>query len=421
MNHLDEIKKEAEFCAHCVTKPCQVGCPLNNDTTGFIWLIREGKYKEAFELLSNTTVLPAVCGRICPHEKQCQGMCVKRVSYRPVSIGMMEAFIGDMALQNHWQFSDSSIHHNARIAVIGAGPAGLTCAAFLKRNGYSVTIFERHNYLGGLLRHGIPEFRLPKKLLDSAIQAILDLGIEVQYDKSIGTDFMLEDLIHQYDAVFLGFGANLSSKMNIPGEELPGVYGGNELLENGNYPDYTSKTVVVSGGGNVAMDVSRTILRLGAKKVYVVYRRSEKESPAEKKELEDARKEGIEFLFQTNILQIDGKDSVQRVELIRTELKNVEGDSRPSPVNIEGSNYFLDCDYVVMAVGSHPEEDIVASLSLKRDRRGRIQIDDAGHTSNEKVFAGGDLAGSPGTVAFAARAGRNAAYAIIDYLGGMKK
>ena len=411
----EEIKAKTLECLSCVTKPCQVGCPLNNDITGFIKLAREGKYKEAYHLLLETTVLPSVCGRICPHEKQCQGMCVKKVSFESVKIGDIEAFIGDIALKNNWSISSLPLK-NKKVAVVGGGPSGLTCAAFLRRNGVDVTIYERHNYLGGLLYYGIPDFRLDKTLLRKVIDKILELGINVKLNQSIGKDFSLEDLEKEYDAVFLGFGANLSSKMNIPGEDLNGVIGGNELLESNNHPDYTGKTVVVSGGGNVAMDVSRTIKKASAKKVYVIYRRSEKEAPAEANEIKEAKEEGIEFLFQNNILGIYGDKKVEKIEVIKTELVKKEGDDRLSPVNIEGSNYYLSCDYVVMAIGSHPEESIVNSLGLELDKRGRILIDKDGHTSKEKVFAGGDLAGTKGTVAFASRAGRDAAYAIMKYL-----
>ena len=378
-------------------------------------MAREGKYEEAYHLLLETTVLPSVCGRICPHEKQCQGMCVKKVSFESVKIGDIEAFIGDMALENNWSISSLPLK-NKKVAVVGGGPSGLTCAAFLRRNGYDVTIYERHNYLGGLLYHGIPKFRLDKTILRKVIDKILELGINVKLNQSIGKDFSLEDLESEYDALFLGFGANLSSKMNIPGEDLEGVIGGNELLESNNHPDYTGKTVVVSGGGNVAMDVSRTIKKASAKKVYVIYRRSEKEAPALENEIRETKDEGVEFLFQTNILGIYGEKNVERIEVIKTELVKKEGDDRLSPVNIEGSNYYLSCDYVVMAIGSHPENDIVNNLGLELDKRGRILIDKDGHTSKEKVFAGGDLTGTKGTVAFAARAGRDAAYAIMKYL-----
>ena len=411
----EEIKSKSLECLSCIIKPCQAGCPLNNDTAGFIRLVQESKYREAYNLLLETTVLSSVCGRICPHEKQCQGMCVKKNLYGSVKIGDIEAFVGDMALENNWSIKCLPLK-NKSVAVVGGGPSGLCCAAFLRRNGYNVTIYERHSYLGGLLYHGIPEFRLDKTLLCKVIDKILELGINVKLNQSIGKDFSLEDLEDEYDAVFLGFGANLSNKMNIPGEGLNGVYGGNELLESNNHPNYEGKVVVVNGGGNVAIDVARTIKRKNAKKVYVIYRRSEKEAPAEAKEIREAKDEGVEFLFQNNIIGIYGNDRVEKVEVIRTELVKKDNDDRLSPVNIEGSNYYLSCDYVIMVIGSHPECDIVSSLGLELDKKGRILIDKDGRTSKEKVFAGGNLAGTTSTVAFASRAGRDAAYTIINYL-----
>ena len=414
---MTNIIGKAEECLECVRKPCQLGCPLNNDIRGFIKLVKEEKYREAYQLLSETTVIPSICGRVCPKSKQCEGKCVKgRIKdSNAVEIGKIEAFIGDMALKNNWAISSLPLK-NKRVAVVGGGPSGLTCAAFLRGNGYNVTIYERHDYLGGLLYHGIPEFRLDKTLLEKVIDKILELGIDVKLNQSIGKDFDLEDLETEYDAVFLGFGANLSSKMNIPGEDLDGVYGGNELLESNNHSDYEGKVVVVSGCGNVAMDVARTIKRKGASRVYVIYRRSDVEAPAEEKEIKEAKEDGIEFLFQNNIIGIYGEKSVEKIEVIKTELVKKDDDDRLSPVNIEGSNYYLSCDYVVMAIGSHPESSVVNSLGLELDKRGRILIDKDGHTSKEKVFAGGDLAGTTSTVAFASRAGRDAAYAIIKYL-----
>ena len=410
-----EIKSKSLECLSCIIKPCQAGCPLNNDTAGFIRLVQESKYKEAYDILLKTTVLPSVCGRVCPHEKQCQGSCVKKNLSFSVKIGDIEAFIGDVALENNWSISSLPLN-NKKVAIVGGGPSGLTCAAFLRRNGYNVTIYEKHNYLGGLLYHGIPEFRLDKTLLRKVIDNILELGIDVKFNQSLGKDFSLDDLKREYDAVFLGFGANISNKMNIIGEDLNGVYGGNELLELNNHPNYEGKVVVVNGGGNVAIDVARTIKKANAKKVYVIYRRSEKEALALEKEIRVAKIEGIEFLFQNNIIGIYGEKSVDKIEVIRTKLVKKDGDNRLSFVNIEGSNYYLSCDYVVMAIGSHPESSIVNNLGLELDGRGRILIDKEGHTSKEKIFAGGDLAGTPSTVAFAARAGRDAAYAIMKYL-----
>ncbi len=417
INKNQEILEKANYCASCIKKPCRVGCPLNNDITGFIKLMKEEKYKEAYELLTETTVLSAVCGKICPHQKQCQGSCVKRIAFTPVEIGELESFIGDLSVENGWKITDKKIEKiNKKVAVIGGGPAGLTCAAFLAKNGVDVTIYEKHDYLGGILEHGIPDFRLDKNLLKNVIDKILDLGVEVKLNQELGKDFEIEQIEKEYDAIFLGIGANISSKMRIEGEELEGVYGGNELLENKMHPDYHGKTIVVSGGGNVAMDVSRTVKRMGAERVIVVYRRSENEMPAEKKEIEEAKEEGIEFLFQNNILRIIGENKVEKIECIKTELVQKDGENRLSPVNIEGSNYYIDVDYVMMAVGSKAEESILKKLGLDLDNRGKIKIDENGQTSNKKIFAGGDLVGSIGTVAWASRDGRNAAYSILEFL-----
>lgn len=414
---MDTITNKANYCIGCLKKHCQTGCPLNNDTTGFIKLIKEEKYEEAFYLLSNTTVLSSICGRICPHKKQCEGKCIRGIKGNPVEIGLLESYIGDMALDNNWNYSKSTENLSKNVAVIGSGPAGLTCAAFLKRAGVNVTIYEKHNYLGGLLRHGIPDFRLPKDILDKNIEKILSLGIDVKLNQELGKNLSLTELESQYDAIFIAIGANISTNMNISGETLKGVYGGNELLEYQNYPDLTNKIVIVNGGGNVAMDVARTINKLGAK-VKIVYRRSENEMPAELKEIKEAKEEGIEFLFQNNILKIIGANKVERIECIKTELIKEDNSSRLKPVNIPNTNYYIDCDYVIMAIGSKPEENIVSSLDLELDNQNRIITNDLNQTSNPKIFAGGDISGTKSTVAFASRSGINAAKNIIKYLKG---
>ena len=414
MINMDKVIKCRSNCESCVIKPCQVGCPLNNDITEFIKYVKKDDYKSAYYSLCNTTVLQSLCGRICPHQSQCQGMCVKGISYEPVQIGYLESVVGDMSIENNWPLPKSNTKLDKKVLVIGGGPSGLTCAAFLARNGVDVTIYEKYDYLGGLLKHGIPAFRLDKTLLKTWTDKILELGIKVRYNMELGKNFNISDVEREYDAIYIGIGANISTKMNIDGEHLDGVYGGNELLEHNNHPDYTDKVVAVSGGGNVAMDVSRTIKRMGAKEVYVIYRRSENEMPAEKIEIEEAKEEGIKFLYQTNILKIIGNKHVEKIECIKTELVQKEGESRLSPVNIEGSNYLLDVDYVMMAIGSKPEENILNNLDLEMNSKGRIKIDRNGKTSNKKIFSGGDVAGSKGTVAYAARAGRDAAYAILE-------
>lgn len=242
-------KNIVKDCLGCKVKPCQKGCPLSNDITGFIQLVKEEKYKEAYELSCQTTVLQSICGRICPHTKQCQGSCVRRIKFESIEIGKVEAFLGDLAIKNNWKIPKFTDENNGKkVAVIGGGPAGLTCGAFLARNGFDVTIYEKHSSLGGIIEHGIPEFRLERKILEDAINKILELGIKVEYNKELGKDFSIEDLEEKYDAIFLSFGKNISSKMGIDGEDLNGVYGGNELLEYKNYPDFKDKNVAIIGG-----------------------------------------------------------------------------------------------------------------------------------------------------------------------------
>lgn len=404
-------------CLSCKVKPCQKGCPLSNDITGFIQLVKEEKYKEAYELSCKTTVLQSICGRICPHAKQCQGSCVRRIKFTPIEIGKVEAFLGDMAIKNNWQIPKfTDIKKGKKVAVVGGGPAGLTCSAFLARNGIDVTIYEKSEALGGIIEHGIPEFRLDRKVLENTVEKILDLGINVEYKKELGKNFKIEDLENKYDAIFLSFGKNNSSKMGIEGEDKNEVLGGNELLEKKQFPEFKEKKVAIIGGGNVAMDTSRTVKKLGADKVVVIYRRSEEEMPAEKIEIQEAKEDGIEFLFQTNILKVLGNEKVEKIECIKTELVQKGGETRKSPVNIENSNFIMDIDYVIMAVGSEIDKSLIKDIDIKTTQRGTIEVDEDYKTSREKVFAGGDLAGAKGTVAWAARAGRDAADAIIEYL-----
>jgi len=414
---MNEIQEKANYCLNCPVKPCSnKGCPLKNNIPGFIKAIKEEDYKKAYEILSETTVLEAVCGRICPHTKQCEGSCVRGIKSNAVSIGEMEAFIGDIAIKENYKIAEINVKNKyKKIAIVGGGPAGLTAAAFLLKNGYSVTIYEKYDYLGGLLIHGIPEFRLPKEIVKNTIQKIIDLGLKVKYKQELGKEFSLEELEKEYDAIFLAFGANITTKMGVEGENLQGVYGGNQLLEYQDHPNYTNKKVAIIGGGNVAMDCARTIKRLGAKEVKVIYRRAEEQMPAEVKEIQEAKEEGIEFLFQNNIVKILGNNSVEEVELIKTELVQKEGETRMVPINIPNSNYKIDIDYIIMALGSEPEE-FVKDLGLELNKWGRIQVDEKNRTSNPKIFAGGDIAGAKGTVAWAARSGRDAAYSIMEYL-----
>ena len=417
---MEKINEKANYCLNCKVKPCSIkGCPLGNQIPHFIEQVKQENYQEAYNILAETTVLQGVCGRICPHKKQCQGSCVRGIKGEPVSIGELEAFTFDImsdkdeSLLNCYKEEMQNNRTNKKVAVIGGGPAGLTASAFLAKKGIQVTIYEKYDYLGGLLVHGIPEFRLPKEIVQKTVNKILKLGIEVKYQQQLGKNLFLKELEQQYDAILLSIGANRSSKMGVEGEDLEGVIGGNELLEYKAHPDYTEKTVAIIGGGNVAMDCARTIKRMGAKNVKIIYRRAREQMPAEDKEVEEAREEGIEFLFQNNIAKIIGKDKVEKVELIKTELVQKENDTRLVPVNIEGSNYEIGIDYIVMALGAKVEP-YVKELGLKTNSWGNIEVNEQYQTSNPKIYASGDLAGTKGTVAWASYSGREAAKYIIE-------
>lgn len=416
---MEEINEKVSYCLNCKVKPCSTkGCPLGNQIPQFIEQIKQGKVSKAYEILSETTVLQGVCGRICPHQKQCQGSCVRGIKQEPVSIGDLEAYTFDTLAKDEnsllkcYQKEMNENKKNKKVAVIGGGPAGLTASAFLAKNGMQVTIYEKYNYLGGLLIHGIPEFRLPKEVVQKTVDKILRLGIEVKYERQLGKNLFLKELEEKYDAIFLSIGANQSSKMGVEGEDLEGVYGGNELLEYKLHPDYKGKVVAIIGGGNVAMDCARTVKKLGAKEVKVIYRRGREQMPAEDKEVEEAIKEGIDFLFQNNIVKIKGKDKVEKIELVKTKLVPKENDTRLVPVNIEGSNEEIKADYIIMALGSKVEA-YVKELGLKTNSWGNIEINENYQTSHSKIYAGGDLAGVKGTVAWAAYSGREAAINIV--------
>ena len=406
----EEIKKKAEYCLNCKTKPCRSGCPLQNNIPDFIKQVKEEKYEEAFKVLQDTTIFESICGRICPQKSQCEGNFVRGIKGDSVHIGELETFVGDYALKNIDLSIIKAGEDSKKVAIIGSGPSGLACSYYLSSRGFKVSIYEKHSKLGGILRYGIPEFRLEKEILDKWLDKyILNKNVEVFTNVELGKDIILEDLKKDYDAVILAFGANVSNKMNVEGEEKEFVLGGNELLEYRNMPDFKDKKVAIIGGGNVAMDTARTIKKLGAKDVTVVYRRAEKQMPAERKELEEAKEEGIEFLFQTNMIKVlDNK-----IECVKTELIKKEGETREYPVNIEGSNFFIDIDFVVLAVGSSTNKDVIDKLGLETSKWGYIKVDESYKTLDEKIYAVGDLAGTKQTVAWAARSGFECAKSIF--------
>ncbi len=420
-------KEKIEYCLNCKNPQCRTGCPLSNHIPDFIEQLKLENYEKAYEILCETTVLPAICGRICPHQKQCQGKCIRGIKGEPVSIGELEAFVGDWALNNKDALKNVYIKqgmelktNGKNVAVIGGGPAGLTASAFLRKKGFNVTIYEKQPDLGGILKRGIPQFRLDKQIVEKTIAQILNLGINVECEKELGKNLELSELENKYDAIFLSIGANIPRKMVIEGEELEGVFGGNTLLEKGEHPDYHGKKVAIIGGGNVAMDCARTIKRLGAEQVVVIYRRSRAEMPAEDKEIEESIKEGIEFLFLTNITKVLGNGKVENIECIKAKLVEKEGETRKVPVYIENSNYIIPMDYVVMAVGGKADKEMLENEGIALTNKKYVEVDENGKTSHEKVFAGGDVAGQNSTVAWAARDGREIANRIAEYLNAQQ-
>lgn len=397
---MSKFKDLVNYCLNCTVKPCRKGCPLENDIPKFIKLAKDGDFLEAFSVLGETTVLSSICGRICPFDRQCEGNCVRRLKGEPVQIGKIEAIIGDKAIQEGYPiFRNMKEINGKKIAIVGAGPSGLTCAAFLKKLGYSVTIYEKYDYLGGIISHGIPDFRLDKDITLKNLNRIVDLGIEVKYNFELGKNITLKELKKEYDAVFLAFGANVSNMPQIKGKNLSNVYGANELLESKKALDLKNKNVIVVGGGDVAMDMARTAKRWGGN-VLVVYRRDENKMKADINQINLAKEENVEFLFNTNVKQIIKKENISKAYLVTND----------------GFKFIYPCDYVFFAIGSKPNEKINKKLGLKLDVDGYIKTDKKQMTSMKGVFAGGDLTGTERTVAHAARSGREAAYNIDLYL-----
>ena len=422
---------EAKRCLNCKNKPCVLGCPVAVDIPAFISLVAEGKFEEAYEVISRTSSLPAVCGRVCPQETQCEGKCTRGIKGEPVGIGRLERFVAD------WHMAHSSAapvrpqSNGHKVAVVGSGPAGLTCAGDLARLGYDVTVFEALHVAGGVLVYGIPEFRLPKEIVRKEVDGLRALGVKIETDSVIGRVLTIDELKNEYgfEAVFLGTGAGLPRFMGIRGEGAKGVFSANEYLTRTNLmkayepdsetPILHAKKIAVVGGGNVAMDAARCAKRLGAETVYIVYRRSEAELPARREEVEHAKEEEIVFKLLTNPVEIltDADDNVDGLRCIRMELGEPDASGRRRPVEVAGSEFDMEVDCVIMALGTSPNPLLKQTTAgLETQRRGEIVADENGRTSLEGVYAGGDAVTGAATVILAMGAGKTAAKAIDEYI-----
>ncbi len=423
---------EARRCLNCKNKPCISGCPVQIHIPEFIAKVAEGDFEGAYDVIYKSSTLPAVCGRVCPQERQCERNCVRGIKGEPVAIGRLERFVADWHIKNG---SDDAVYNiepkGKKVAIIGSGPSGLTCAGDLAKLGYSVTIYEALHIAGGVLVYGIPEFRLPKEIVRKEIENLKKLGVKVVTNVVIGKTLTIDELFEMgFEAVFIGSGAGLPRFMNIPGENLNGVYSANEFLtrtnlmkayrEDSQTPIMKAKKVAVVGGGNVAMDAARCAKRLGAEEAYIVYRRSMDEMPARKEEVEHAEEEGIVFLTLNNPTEIIGDENnfVKGMKCIKMELGEPDESGRGKPVEIKDSEYVLDVDAVVMSIGTSPNPLIRSTTEgLDTDRRGCIIVkDDSGLTSRQGVYAGGDAVTGAATVILAMGAGKASAKAIDEYL-----
>ncbi len=424
--------EEAQRCLHCKHKPCVGGCPVNVPIPEFIEKVAEGDFDAAYEVITRENALPAICGRVCPQEDQCEGRCVRGIKGEPVGIGRMERFVADYHMTKGDTFEPVIEKNGIKVAVIGCGPSGITCAGELARRGYEVTVFEALHKPGGVLVYGIPEFRLPKSLVAKEIESVEKLGVKIDTNVIVGKSITVDELMNDgYKAVFIGSGAGLPKFLNIPGENLLGVYSANEFLTRVNLmksfkfpevptPVKVGKRVAVVGAGNVAMDAARTAKRLGADEVYIVYRRSEAECPARLEEVHHAKEEGIIFKFLNNPSKILGDENgyVTGIEVVEQELGEPDASGRRRPVPIEGSNYVIDVDSVIISVGTSPNPLLRATTpGLDTQSWGGIIVDEATmESSKEYVYAGGDAVTGAATVILAMGAGKTAAAAIDEKL-----
>ncbi len=433
---VEQAVDEAQRCLQCKHKPCVSGCPVGVDIPAFVHAVAQGDFAEAYAVITRTSSLPAVCGRVCPQETQCESRCVRGKNGEPVAIGRLERFVADWYAEHGDEAEVSRPATNgSRAAVIGSGPAGLACAGDLVKMGYEVTLYEALHVAGGVLVYGIPEFRLPKAIVRREIDHLRRLGVRIETDTVIGRTLTVDELMNEggYDAVFIGTGAGLPRFMGIPGENLNGVYSANEFLtrvnlmkayqENSATPIRRGKRVVVVGGGNVAMDAARSAMRLGADEVTVVYRRSMEELPARAEEVEHAKEEGISFRLLTNPVAIygDGEGSVTGVCCVEMELGEPDASGRRRPVEKADSRFTIEADCVIMAIGTSPNPLIKATTAdLDTQRWGGIVADERGATSRDGVFAGGDAVTGAATVILAMGAGKTAAAAMDEYIKNKK-
>ena len=425
----EQAVDEAKRCLNCKNKPCVGGCPVKNYIPEFIAKVAEGAFEEAYEIISRSSSLPAVCGRVCPQESQCEQKCVRGIKGEPVAIGRLERFVADWHNANSTEKAVAPKSNGHKVAVVGSGPSGLACAGDLAKKGYDVTVFEALHTPGGVLVYGIPEFRLPKAIVKKEIETLKELGVKIETNVIIGKTISVDSLMSEYgfESVFIGSGAGLPKFMNIKGENLNGVYSANEFLtrvnlmkayrEDSSTPIQRGKKVVVVGGGNVAMDAARSAKRLGAD-VSIVYRRTEAELPARHEEVEHAKEEGIVFKILTNPVEIKGADGwVSGIVCQRMELSEPDESGRARPVAVEGSEFEIEADSVIMAIGTSPNPLIKSTTKgLETERWGGIIADENGLTSREGVYAGGDAVTGAATVILAMGAGKTAAAAIDEYI-----
>ena len=427
---------EAKRCLNCKNSLCRTGCPVSVRIPEFIAKVAEGDFDAAYDIITSTNSLPAVCGRVCPQEKQCESKCVRGIKGESVGIGRLERFVADYHMAKEDKPAVTVPESNGhKIAVIGSGPAGLTCAGDLRKMGYDVTIFEAFHKAGGVLVYGIPQFRLPKEIVAAEIENLKAMGVVIENNVIIGKSLTVDELFEDgYEAVFIGSGAGLPQFLHIPGENLLGVYSANEFLTRVNLmkayrDDYDTpikkfNRVAIVGGGNVAMDAARVAKRLGAEHVYITYRRGKDELPARKEEVEHAEPEEIEFMLLNNPVSIKGDENghVVGIELQKMELGEPDEKGRRRPVPVEGSNWVLDCDAVVIAIGTSPNPLIRSTTkNLNTTRKGGIEADENGQTSREGVFAGGDAVTGAATVILAMGAGKTGAKSIDKYIKSKKK